>query len=36
MANLKCKFKLFGDPEWKVSWPNFGPRPTICGPWFTN
>jgi len=26
MANLKCKFELFGYPEWKVS------RPTICGP----
>jgi len=34
MANLKCKFQLFGDTEWKVSRPNFGPQLTICGPWF--
>jgi len=26
------KFKLFRDPEWKVSRPKFGSRPTICGP----
>jgi len=26
MENLKCKFELFRDTEWKVS------RPTICGP----
>jgi len=32
MANLKSKFKLFRDPEWKVSRPKFGSRPTICGP----
>jgi len=31
MANLECKFKLFRDPECKVSRPKFGPRPTICG-----
>jgi len=34
MANLKCKFKLFCVPEWKVSWPKFGAQPTICGPLF--
>jgi len=34
MANIKCKFKLFGDSEWKVSRPKFGLRPTIGGPWF--
>jgi len=32
MANLNCKFKLCRDPEWKVSRPTFGSRPTICGP----
>jgi len=31
MANLKDKFKLFRDPEWMVSPPKFGSRPTICG-----
>jgi len=24
MAKLKCRFKLFGDPEWKASRPKYG------------
>jgi len=32
MANLKYKFKLFRDPEWKVSRPKCGMRRTICWP----
>jgi len=27
---IKCKFKLFRDPERKVSPPKFGSRPSIC------
>ena len=30
IENFKCKFKLFCNPEWKVSWPHFGSWPTIC------
>jgi len=26
MANLKCRLKLFRDPDWTVS------RPIVCGP----
>jgi len=32
MANIKHKFKLFCNPEWKVSRPKFASRPSICGP----
>jgi len=32
IAILKCKFKLFRDPEWKASPPKIGWRPTSCGP----
>jgi len=32
MANSKCNFTFCHDPEWKVSQPKFGSRPTICDP----
>jgi len=40
MANLKCKFKLFRDPQWKVSRPKPGSKtwvasrnPLFADPW---
>jgi len=32
MANLKSKFKIFCDIEWKVTQPKFGSRPAISRP----
>jgi len=33
IANWKYQFKLFRDPaEWNALRPQFGTRPTICGP----
>jgi len=36
LSNENGKFKLFRDPERKVSRPKFGLRPTICQPLIYN